>query len=477
MAKLNRVTAKIFGETASTVNIPKEIGQFGSAKAGTYNATGDVATIQSLPAWSNGWIDAVTPTDQFPPLPEMTGVHKVLSYQNAYLLQQGIPEWDSATTYYTNNFCSKAGKIYISQSDNNLNNDPASDTVNWKVFESGGARNIGEIVSSTIPLTDAGLHLLDGALLAYGSYSTFIDHIADLYDSGDYTAIFETEANWQTSVTNFGACEKFVYDSVNNTVRLPKTNLVHGPLINSYSNGYSWYRLYSDGWCEQGGVATENISTPLILPYKNTNYSLLLSYAYLDTLDYSISLRTKNIDSFVFAIHGDTTGTGTAYWRASGYTNYVSAERYSYIVIATTTKTNIQVDIDEIATDLNGKADVDLTNINNTGKIAIAHNAMPSDTYDDLTLGASGSTYIAPADGWFYLAKIAGSDFAFTNIILMINSTDSLFGDFADAYRTSFCTSRVEVKKGDVVKIDYNATGATIDFRFIYAQGSESEAQ
>ena len=42
MAKLTRVTAKIFGETASTSNTPKEIGQFGSAKAGTYNATGDV---------------------------------------------------------------------------------------------------------------------------------------------------------------------------------------------------------------------------------------------------------------------------------------------------------------------------------------------------------------------------------------------------------------------------------------------------
>lgn len=135
MTKLNRLTAKIFGETASTTNTPKEIGQFGSAKVGTYNATGDVATIQSLPAWSNGWIDAVTPTDQFPPLPEMTGVHKVLSYQNAYLLQQGIPEWDSGTTYYTNGFCSKNGDVYVSQSDNNLNNDPENDTVHWQIFQ------------------------------------------------------------------------------------------------------------------------------------------------------------------------------------------------------------------------------------------------------------------------------------------------------------------------------------------------------
>lgn len=132
MAKITRVTAKIFGETADATLADPEIGQFGSAKAGTYNGTADVATIQGLAAWSNGWVAAVTPTQQFPPLPEMTGVHKVLSYQNAYLLQQGIPEWDSATTYYTNGFCAKGGKLYVSLTDNNLNNDPASDTVNWK---------------------------------------------------------------------------------------------------------------------------------------------------------------------------------------------------------------------------------------------------------------------------------------------------------------------------------------------------------
>lgn len=141
MAKLNRITAKIFGETASTTNTPKEIGQFGSAKAGTYNATGDVAAIQGLPAWSNGWIGAVTPTDQFPPLPEMTGVHKVLSYQNAYLLQQGIPEWDSATTYYKNGFCTYNGIIYRSILDENVNNQPDNTPGAWFEYGSGDYAN------------------------------------------------------------------------------------------------------------------------------------------------------------------------------------------------------------------------------------------------------------------------------------------------------------------------------------------------
>lgn len=346
MTKLNRLTAKIFGETASATNTPKEIGQFGSAKAGTYNATGDVATIQSLSAWSNGWIDAVTPTDQFPPLPEMTGVHKVLSYQNAYLLQQGIPEWDSGTTYYTNGFCSKNGKIYISQSDNNLNNDPESDTVNWNVFESGGARNIGEIVQSTIPLTDAGLHLLDGALIdGSGGYADFVDYIAGLYDSGDYDDIFETEANWQSAVTTYGVCGKFVYNSVNNTARLPKiTGIIEGTTDTTALGD-----LVEAGLPNFSGTFRTDYASPTgDITAVNQTFSSGISGSSSTNTDYVVTVDLSNASS----IYGNS--------------NTVQPQTIKvlyYIVIATTTKTAIQVDIDEIATDLNGKADVDLSNV------------------------------------------------------------------------------------------------------------------
>lgn len=149
MARLTRTTAKLFGETASptgTNNNP-EIGQFGSALAGTYVGTTNITTIQNLPAWSQGFIGAVTPNNQYPPLPEMTGFGKVLSYQNCYLLQQGLPEWDSGTTYYTNNFCSLNGKVYISNTNNNTNNNPTNDRVNWRVFENGGrSHNLFDVV-------------------------------------------------------------------------------------------------------------------------------------------------------------------------------------------------------------------------------------------------------------------------------------------------------------------------------------------
>lgn len=141
MSKLNRITGKVFGATASPIGDADNgpyIGQFGSAKLGTYNGTSDVATIQSLSAWSDGWIEAVTPTNQYPPLPERTGVDKVLSYQECYLLQSGVAEWDSATTYYINNFCRVGEKLYISLIDENLNNDPLDNEISaWKEFAPG----------------------------------------------------------------------------------------------------------------------------------------------------------------------------------------------------------------------------------------------------------------------------------------------------------------------------------------------------
>ena len=104
MTKYNRITGKVFGGNANATGDNPEIGQFGSAKDGSYIGTSDISTIQALPAWGKGWVGAVTPETNFPPLPEMTGAMKVLSQQQCYLLQQGIPEWDNATIYYKNSF-------------------------------------------------------------------------------------------------------------------------------------------------------------------------------------------------------------------------------------------------------------------------------------------------------------------------------------------------------------------------------------
>lgn len=131
MAKLTRVTGKVFGGSAPL----NEIGQFGSALAGNPTNTQDVATIQALDAYSKGWGSAVITSRQFPPIEEVTGVLKTISYQACYMLQEGIPAYDVNTEYsntsvvkYVNN-----GNVtlYLSLIDNNIGN-PVTDTSSWQ---------------------------------------------------------------------------------------------------------------------------------------------------------------------------------------------------------------------------------------------------------------------------------------------------------------------------------------------------------
>lgn len=50
-------------------------------------------------------------------------------------------------------------------------------------------------------------------------------------------------------------------------------------IVETYQNGSSWYRIYSDGWCEQGGIVATNIGTSgtiaLLKEYANTNYTVV----------------------------------------------------------------------------------------------------------------------------------------------------------------------------------------------------------
>jgi len=126
MAKLTRVPAKVFAASAAAT----EIGQFGSAVAGSKLETADVATIQGLSAWLSGWSEALVSGNRYPALQEMNGAFKVLSYQGAYALQEGIPEYDSATTYYIGSIVKKTGtsELYKSIVNDNVGNVLTDDT-------------------------------------------------------------------------------------------------------------------------------------------------------------------------------------------------------------------------------------------------------------------------------------------------------------------------------------------------------------
>lgn len=97
----------------------------------------------------------------------------------------------------------------------------------------------------------------------------------------------------------------------------------------------------------------------------------------------------------------------------------------------------------------------------------IAHQAMPSDRYIDLTLGSSGTSYIAPADGYIILLKKGN----YQQYITIDSGYDKVYADYA--YNDQVVCLRISVKKGRNYSVWYSASQETQRFAFIYANGSK----
>lgn len=127
MARLTRKTLTLFANGASNN------GQFGSAQASAPLTSSDPSVIQGLAAWASGWISAVIGGQKLPPLEEFQGVQYVHSYMSSYLFQEGIPEYDSGTTYYTNSIVKSPGtyQLYGSKINSNTGN-ALTNTSDWQ---------------------------------------------------------------------------------------------------------------------------------------------------------------------------------------------------------------------------------------------------------------------------------------------------------------------------------------------------------
>ena len=113
----------------------------------------------------------------------------------------------------------------------------------------------------------------------------------------------------------------------------------------------------------------------------------------------------------------------------------------------------------------NPVAAVDMSNTSYIAKMG-----MPSRKNIDLVLGASGTDYIAPANGYVHISKDAGGD----NQTMYIYLPDSFMGVGMGVSRMN---SRLElvcpVKSGERFRINYNFSGNTARFKFIYAEGDK----
>ena len=255
MATLTRQTQKIFGGNANA----DMLAVFGSMKTGTPQYSTNLATLQST-AYTQGWSEAIL-NDKAPYLEEMNAVQYGLSYQIAYLLQQGVPQYDANTEYSATSLVQviENNELVIKRSlvDNNIGN-PTTNTTYWADYFSAAilANKADVDLSNAVPL------------------SSFA---AALNGAGIRT------------------------------------------IIETYVNGASWYRVYSDGWCEQGGHADKGVTVTFIKPFKDTNYTLTLGV----TSTYSNWIQAVGFAWYNKQTTGFVSGAGqygcAKDWYACGY--------------------------------------------------------------------------------------------------------------------------------------------------------------
>lgn len=138
------------------------------------------------------------------------------------------------------------------------------------------------------------------------------------------------------------------------------------------------------------------------------------------------------------------------------------------------TPSNVKTIVDTAKTVINNriddKANTDADNFTNTGKSTLASYAMPSSRFIELTLGASDSTYTAPANGW-YIVKIKGDTGQF--VILQNTVTDFYVKGNSTQTSATIVPPPMPAKKGETVSVSYNASKGVVSFVFIYAEGDK----
>lgn len=204
MARLARKNIKVFALNANV----NDVGQFGSALETTKYNTKDVEQIQALESWDNGWVAAALSNNRYPSLQERNGVDYVITYQQAYLMQQGLPEWHNQTEYCKGSIVKQVvgDDIYFYRSiaDNNIGH-ALSDTNYWQNYSlfnqtaildelaalKARTYRIGEpIIRLDNTLYDDEIRL-EGATVSRVTYAALFDMYGTKYGEGDGLTTFQ----------------------------------------------------------------------------------------------------------------------------------------------------------------------------------------------------------------------------------------------------------------------------------------------
>lgn len=279
-------------------------------------------------------------------------------------------------------------------------------------------------------------------------------YIADIAQKEAVDEVFE-----KTGVADF-----YILDSVNEYVYLPRNKwFAQYTLQTDLLNNFNAPGLPNiDGNSTIYMLGDEPLSGCFIHGHSNSGWCL--------------GQRTSGADTY---LNLDASVSNSLYGK-SDTVQISSSNKLLYYKVGNVVNNDSSIDVSQMITDLQTKLNLDLQNATAAGKSFIGSQAMPSDSYMDMTLGASEDTYIAPADGYIAFRK-TGNSGQFGGIYVYKDKEQTSPSSVSDYLYTSSekLTANniaaelfLPIKKGNKYKIGYSLTGNTDWFRFIYAQGS-----
>lgn len=190
-----------------------------------------------------------------------------------------------------------------------------------------------------------------------------------LADDGHKVCPKNQDTNAYNIFAATGEAWYYILDTNNKVFKLPRKH--SSKIIRAVKNNDgSWYRLYADGWVEQGGIATSNggqvISISLPIEMANANYWGFATLEQATTANVCGQKYTSSYSTATTFVTFLQQGSGKWYvcgMSAIDTSNFLGSEKYLYFYVGEFTQTALENTAGLNASLFNGKADLDLNNV------------------------------------------------------------------------------------------------------------------
>lgn len=257
-------------------------------------------------------------------------------------------------------------------------------------------------------------------------------------EDGHKICLPDQESNISALYEAIGSADYYLLDIGNKQFKLPRKYKPKRELIKAVKNSdNSWYNLYSDGWVEQGGNHDRGSGGAQV------NLLIRMSHQYYDVqLTSYNAMRYAAVqsytDSYFTVVTADDSTANNDYpvhWQVSGYAHEselinIINQPFEYYYVGNFEQSAVEQTAGLNAELFNGKADVNLNNINpsNSAKEMIVGWGMP-----DYTAGVAlsditpSNPYTATIDCVIYGTAYNGAVYVNGNIVAYADGTNYAF--------------------------------------------------